>query len=35
VLLTEAGGKPAPWPDEYRDKLLNAGPQASELLVMG
>jgi YbgC/YbaW family acyl-CoA thioester hydrolase len=35
VLLSESGGKPVPWPDEYRTVLLSAGPQAPERLVTG
>jgi 2-aminobenzoate-CoA ligase len=35
VLLTAAGGGPVPWPDEYRQSLLAAGPQPPELLVEG
>lgn len=35
VLLTEAGGTPVPWPDEHRQLLERAGPQAPERLVMG
>jgi acyl-CoA thioester hydrolase len=34
VLLTEAGGRPEPWPEEYRQRLLTAGPQPAELLQM-
>lgn len=35
VLLSEAGGKPVPWPKEYRQRLLSAGPQSPERLVTG
>ena len=35
ALLTRAGGRPVPWPEEYRQLLLAAGPQAPELLVIG
>lgn len=35
VLLDEIGGTPQPWPDEYRTRLLEAGPQHPELLVEG
>lgn len=35
VLLTEPGGTPVPWPEEYRRLLLTAGPQPPELLVVG
>ena len=34
VLLDEQGHA-APWPDEYRELLLSAGPQAPELLQRG
>ena len=33
VLLSEARGKPVPWPDAQRRLLLSAGQQAPELLV--
>ncbi|TMK84444.1 MAG: acyl-CoA thioesterase [Actinobacteria bacterium] len=33
VLLTEPGGRPDRWPDEYRRLLLTAGPQRAELLA--
>lgn len=33
VLLTEAGGKPTQWPEEYRRRLLTAGPQPGERLT--
>ncbi len=33
VLLDRAGGRPVPWPDEYRKLLLESGPQPGELLV--
>jgi hypothetical protein len=32
-LLDRAGGRPVPWPDEYRRLLLGSGPQAGESLV--
>jgi acyl-CoA thioester hydrolase len=35
VLLSESGGMPVPWPDDYRTALLSAGPQAPERLVTG
>ena len=35
VLLSEARGKPVPWPDAHRRLLLSAGPQAPERLVTG
>lgn len=35
VLLSEARGKPVPWPDAHRRLLLTAGPQAPERLVTG
>jgi YbgC/YbaW family acyl-CoA thioester hydrolase len=35
ALLSESGGKPVPWPEEYRRLLLSAGPQAPERLVVG
>jgi acyl-CoA thioester hydrolase len=35
VLLSEARGKPVPWPDAHRWLLLSAGPQAPERLVTG
>ena len=35
VLMTGMGGDPAPWPDEYRHRLLTAGPQAPERLEGG
>jgi acyl-CoA thioester hydrolase len=35
VLLDEIGGTPQPWPDAFRTKLLEAGPQRPELLVEG
>lgn len=35
VLLTEAGGRPVRWPDEWRELLLSAGPQTPELLSKG
>jgi YbgC/YbaW family acyl-CoA thioester hydrolase len=35
VLLSEAGGRPEPWPQAYRDRLLTAGRQPGELLVEG
>ncbi len=35
VLLTEAGGTPAPWPEAYRARLLTAGPQRGERLTEG
>ena len=33
VLLDRAGGRPVPWPDEYRRLLLESGPQPGESLV--
>ncbi len=33
VLLDRAGGRPVPWPDEYRTLLLESGPQPGEMLV--
>ena len=33
VLLDRAGGRPVPWPDEYRTLLLGSGPQPGEALV--
>jgi 2-aminobenzoate-CoA ligase len=33
VLLDRAGGRPVPWPDEYRKLLLESGPQPGESLV--
>ena len=33
VLLTRPGGTPDPWPEEFRQLLLTAGPQAAERLV--
>lgn len=33
VLLDRAGGRPVPWPDEYRKLLLESGPQPGEGLV--
>ena len=33
VLLDRAGGRPVPWPDEYRRLLLESGPQPGEKLV--
>jgi len=35
VLLDEIGGTPQPWPDAYRARLLEGGPQRPELLVRG
>ena len=35
VLLSKPRGAPVPWPDDYRRALLNAGPQAPELLTTG
>lgn len=35
VLLSAAGGRPVAWPDEYRELLLSAGPQAPEHLTIG
>jgi YbgC/YbaW family acyl-CoA thioester hydrolase len=35
ALLSESGGKPVRWPEEYRRLLLSAGPQAPERLVAG
>jgi acyl-CoA thioesterase FadM len=35
ALLSESGGRPVPWPDEYRTALLTSGPQAPERLVTG
>jgi YbgC/YbaW family acyl-CoA thioester hydrolase len=35
VLLSRSGGRPVPWPDEYRNLLLSSGPQAPERLVTG
>ena len=35
VLMDRIGGTPAPWPDEQRRRLEQAGPQAPELLVTG
>ncbi|HEX2088914.1 MAG TPA: thioesterase family protein [Actinomycetota bacterium] len=35
VLLDRAGGRPVPWPDEYRQLLLESGPQPGESLVTG
>jgi YbgC/YbaW family acyl-CoA thioester hydrolase len=32
VLLTKIGGEPTPWPEEFRQSLLTAGPQPSERL---
>ena len=34
VLLSEARGRPVPWPDGYRRVLLTAGPQTPELLIV-
>jgi len=33
VLLTEAAGRPEPWPEEFRQRLLTAGPQPGERLA--
>ena len=33
VLLDRAGGRPVPWPHEYRKLLLESGPQPGERLV--
>ena len=33
VLLSGAGGKPVPWPEEQRQRLLTAGPQRGERLA--
>ena len=33
VLLSKAGGEPVPWPNEYRQRLLTAGPQPGERLA--
>ena len=33
VLLDRAGGRPVPWPDEYRTLLLESGRQPGESLV--
>jgi YbgC/YbaW family acyl-CoA thioester hydrolase len=35
ALLSKAGGRPVPWPEEYRKLLLTAGPQPPERLVVG
>jgi YbgC/YbaW family acyl-CoA thioester hydrolase len=35
ALLSAAGGQPVPWPVDYRERLLTAGPQAPERLVVG
>ena len=35
VLLSEPGGRPVPWPDEYRQRLLTAGRQLGERLAEG
>jgi YbgC/YbaW family acyl-CoA thioester hydrolase len=32
VLMTSVGGVPDPWPEEYRQLLLTAGPQTPEWL---
>lgn len=32
--LTDDEGRPAAWPDTYRDLLLSAGPQPPELLTV-
>jgi YbgC/YbaW family acyl-CoA thioester hydrolase len=32
VLMTSIDGQPTPWPEEYRSRLLTAGPQPSERL---
>ncbi len=34
ALLSESGGTPVPWPEEYRRLLLSAGPQPPERLVV-
>ncbi|HEX2266852.1 MAG TPA: thioesterase family protein [Actinomycetota bacterium] len=33
VLLDRAGGRPVPWPDEYRRLLLESGSQPGERLI--
>jgi acyl-CoA thioester hydrolase len=33
VLLSQPGGTPVPWPDEYQQRLLTAGPQPGERLA--
>jgi acyl-CoA thioesterase FadM len=35
ALLSGAGGRPVPWPDEHRKLLLSAGPQPPERLTIG
>jgi|SRR5438552_6126463 len=35
VLMTRIDGEPTPWPEEYRLRLLTAGPQPSERLEAG
>ena len=35
ALLSAAGGRPVPWPEEHRKLLLSAGPQPPERLAMG
>lgn len=35
VLLSQTGGRPVPWPEEYRMVLLTAGPQPPERLKIG
>jgi YbgC/YbaW family acyl-CoA thioester hydrolase len=35
VLMTAIDGKPQPWPDDMRQRLLTAGPQAPERLTAG
>jgi YbgC/YbaW family acyl-CoA thioester hydrolase len=35
VLMTRIDGEPTPWPGEYRQRLLTAGPQPSERLAGG
>ena len=34
AVLVDFDGKPTEWPEVYRERLLNAGPQTPELLVV-
>jgi acyl-CoA thioester hydrolase len=34
ALLSETGGTPVPWSEEYRSLLLTAGPQSPERLTV-
>jgi acyl-CoA thioesterase FadM len=35
ALLSAAGERPVPWPEDYRKLLLTSGPQPPERLVVG